>query len=228
MAKDEINKLVKIGVLTKSVNTAYCSPSFFRKKKDGGIRFVSDLRKLNSILQREPFPLPNIDDVVWKINGFKFATCLDLNRGYYHFALDDESSKLCGIILPWGVYSYARLPQGLMVSSDIFQRRMSIIFSSFEDVVIYIDNIILYTKFDFNHHVNRLALVLEQLRLNNLHVHVEGTFLASQRVDYLGYTLTTKGIEPQHHKILPILRFAPPTKLRQLRAFLGLVNYYKN
>ena len=85
----------------------------------------------------------------------------------------------------------------------------------------------MYTKFGFNHYMNCLTLVFEQLRLNNLHVHVEGTFLASQRVDYLGYTLTTKGIEPQHHKILPILRFTPPTKLRELRAFLGLVNYYK-
>ena len=43
----------------------------------------------------------------------------------------------------------------------------------------------------------------------------------------MGYTLTPKGIEPQSAKILPILRFSAPTKLRELRAFLGLVNYYK-
>ena len=39
--------------------------------------------------------------------------------------------------------------------------------------------------------------------------------------------MTPAGVEPQISKILPILRFSPPTKLRQLRAFLGMVNYYK-
>jgi hypothetical protein len=47
--------------------------------------------------------------------------------------------------------------------------------------------------------------VLEVLSKNNLHVHVEQTFYPSDKVDYLGYTLTTKGIEPQLKKILPIL-----------------------
>ena len=125
-----------------------------------------------------------------------FATCLDLNRGY-HFLLDDESSKLCGIVLPWGTICYKRLPQGLMVSSDIFQRRMSHIFEDFDDVIVYIDNIILYTMSTFEHHAKRLSAVLEQLRINNLHVHVEDTFLASIKVDYFDYTLTTKRIKPQ-------------------------------
>ena len=168
-----------------------------------------------------------MDDVIRKMNGFTFATCLDLNRGYYHFVLDDESSKLCGIVMPWGTDCYKRLTQGLMVSSDIFQRKVSEVFGSFEDIIVYIDNIILLTKSSFDHHVKRLSAVLEQLKRNNFHIHVEDTFLASKKVDYLGYTLTPKGIEPQYKKILPILRFSPPRKLRQLRAFLGLVNYYK-
>ena len=52
MAKKEVQDLVDVGVLVKNVEVAYCSPSFFRKKKDGGIRFVSDLRKLDPIIQR--------------------------------------------------------------------------------------------------------------------------------------------------------------------------------
>jgi hypothetical protein len=69
--------------------------------------------------------LPTIDEVLWKIQGFTFGMSLDLNRGYYHFELDDKSKLLCGIILPWGQYVYACLPQGCMLSSDIFQGHMS-------------------------------------------------------------------------------------------------------
>ena len=226
-AKDEIEELVKKRVLIKNVRTDWASPSFFRPKKNGGVRFVSDFRKLNEQLIRRPFPLPNIDDVIWRMNGFTFATCLDLNRGYYHFVLDSDSQKLCGIILPWGNYAYRCLPQGCVVASDVFQYKMIMIFSNFEDIIVYIDNILLYTKKTFQHHLQRLELVLQQLRKNNLHVHVEETFLASQKVDYLGYTLTPTGIEPQVKKILPILRFTQPTNKKQLKSFLGFINYYK-
>jgi len=62
---------------------------------------------------------------------------LDLSRGYYHFELDDECKKLCGIILPWGHYVNAWLPQGCMPSSDIFQGHMAKIFYDFEDAIMY-------------------------------------------------------------------------------------------
>jgi len=114
-----------------------------------------------------------------------------------------------------------------MPSSDIFQGRMMELFGSFPVVIIYIDNILLFSKGSFDHHIERLAAVMKVLHRNNLHVHVEETFLPSDKVDYLGYTLTTKGIKPKLNKILPILRFSKPQSVKQLRGFLGLVNYYK-
>eukprot|EP00957_Ditylum_brightwellii_P124966 9526300-Ditylum_brightwellii.AAC.1 len=114
-----------------------------------------------------------------------------------------------------------------MVSSDIFQEHMDEVFEIFEDVLVYIDNIILYTKSTFDHHVKRIQAVLEVIRQNNLHVHIEKTFLASASVDYLGYTITNKGIMPQTNKNLLLLAFKEPSNLKQLRGFLGLVNYYK-
>ena len=98
------------------------------------------------------------------------------------------------------------------------------IFGIFDDIIVYIDNIILFRKETFQHHLHRLNAVLEVLRANNLHIHVEGTSLASPRVDYLGYTLTTRGIQPQIKKIIPILRFSTPKTVKQLRGFLGSVN----
>ena len=200
---------------------------FIPIKKNGGVRFLTDLRQLNKCLIRRPVHLPLIDEVIWKVQGFTFATCLDLNRGYYHFELDDESKLLCGIILPWGRYVYSRLPQGCMPSSDIFQGHMTKIFYDFEDIIVYIDNIILFTKSSFEHHVQRLSSVLQRLQEHNLHVHIEETFLATKEVDYLGYTLSPKGIKPQNKKILAILALAEPTNKRQLRSFLGFVNFYR-
>ena len=77
--------LVDIGVLLKGVHSAWASPSFFRPKKGGYLHFVSDLRKLIECLERHPHPLSLVvEDVIWRMNGFTYATHLDINRGYYH------------------------------------------------------------------------------------------------------------------------------------------------
>jgi hypothetical protein len=227
IARQEVEELCKIGVLEPNVYSEWGAPCLFRAKKNGGVRFLTDLRHLNKCLIRKPVHLPLIDDVIWKVQGFTYATCLDLNRGYYHFELDEASKQLCGIVLPWGRYVYNRLPQGCMPSSDIFQGHMSRIFYDFEDVIVYIDNIILFTKESFDHHVQRLSQVMDRIQSQNLHIHVEETFLASPEVDYLGYTLSSKGIKPQFKKILSILSLAPPSNKRQLRSFLGFVNFYR-
>jgi hypothetical protein len=129
-------------------------PYLFGAKKNGGVRFLTDLRQLNKSLVRKPVHLPLIDEILWKVQGFTYATCLDLYCGYYHFELDKKSKLLCRIILPWGRYVYAPLPKGCMPSSDIFQGHMTKTFYDFEDVIVYIDNIILFTKLSFHQHPN--------------------------------------------------------------------------
>jgi hypothetical protein len=113
-----------------------------------------------------------------------------------------------------------------MPSLDIFQGHMTNTFYDFEDVIVYTDHIILFTKLSFHHHLQQLALVLERLQSQNLHVHIEDTFQATQQVDYLGYTLSSKGIKPQKQKILVVLVLAEPNNKHQLRRFLGFVTFY--
>ena len=40
----------------------------------------------------------------FKLEGFKYATPIDLNMGYHHIRLNENASNLCTIILPWGKY----------------------------------------------------------------------------------------------------------------------------
>jgi hypothetical protein len=51
--------------------------------------------------------------------------------------------------------------------------------------------------------------------------------LATNQVEYLGYTLTSKEIKPWKQKIMSILALAEPNNKRQLRSFLGFVNFYR-
>ena len=60
-----------MGVLKKAPNARYSFPSFIIPKKDGTVRFVSDFRKLNKELERAPFPIPRIKDLLESLQGFR-------------------------------------------------------------------------------------------------------------------------------------------------------------
>ena len=80
--KKEIARLVKLGVLKEDPNSEWAAPCFIIPKKNGTVRFLTDFRELNKCLKVKPYPLPLIQDLLLKLEGFWFATSLDLNMGY--------------------------------------------------------------------------------------------------------------------------------------------------
>ena len=80
------------------------------------------------------------------MEGFTFATSLDLNMGYYTIRLDPDAQKICTIVLRWGKYSYMRLPMGIAGLPDIFQEKMSGLMESLEFIRTYLDNLLTLTK----------------------------------------------------------------------------------
>ena len=55
------------------------------------VRFISDFRELNKRILRQPYPPPNIQDLLLRLEGFRYGTTLNLNMGYYHIELSDKS-----------------------------------------------------------------------------------------------------------------------------------------
>ena len=117
------------------------SSNFYSTKKDGSVWFISDFRKLNKCIKRKPYPIPKIQDLLLKLEGFQYATSLDLNMGYYHIELSPDSKRLYAIVLLWGKYEYQKLPMGLCNSPDIFQEKMSTLMGDLEFVRTYIDDL---------------------------------------------------------------------------------------
>ncbi len=114
---------------------------------------ISDFREVNKRLVRKPFPIPKISTVLQELEGFTFATALDLNMGYYTFRLDPDTSKICTIIFPWGKYSYLRLLMRIAGSSDIFQAKMSELMVTLEYVHTYRDDLLCITRASLDEHL---------------------------------------------------------------------------
>ena len=101
-----MERLVKIGVLKKANRSEWAAPTFIIPKKDGSVRFIPDFRELNKRILWKPYPIPNIQDMLLNLEGFQWATSLDLNMGYYHIRLDPASKQLCTVVLLFGKYEY--------------------------------------------------------------------------------------------------------------------------
>jgi hypothetical protein len=99
--KKEINRLCDLGILKPQVVLEYQSSSFIIHKENGTVRVVSDFRVLNSNLQRVSYSIPRIQDILIILNGFTYATSIDLKIGYYAIRLTPNTQKLCTIVFPW-------------------------------------------------------------------------------------------------------------------------------
>jgi hypothetical protein len=79
---DRAQRLVDFGVLRKVNRSEWACPMFTIAKPDKSLRSLADFRELNKRIKRKPFPIPTINDLLQKLEGFYFATSLDLNMGY--------------------------------------------------------------------------------------------------------------------------------------------------
>ena len=226
--REEIERLCKLGVLKKVNDSEWGAPTFIQPKKNGTVRVLSDFRELNKNIKRKPFPIPKIQDMLLNLEGFTYATSLDLNMGYYHILLTPNARRLCTIVLPDGKYEYCRLPMGICNAPDIFQEKIAELFQGFEYVRAYIDDVLLISKDDWKDHLEKLEKVLQKLAEAGLKVNDNKYFFGRHECEYLGFWVTRNGVSPLAKKVEAIKNIQTPKTRKSVRRFVGLVNYYRD
>jgi hypothetical protein len=197
----EINFLTTIDIFEKAYDSEWAAPTFVKQKKTGDIRILMDFRGLNDCIIRTPFPLPKISDLLQRLTGFQYASAINLSMGYYHIPLDEYSAKLCTTILPWGKYRYRRLPIGIKNSPDIFQAVINDLLGDLDFVQVYLDDILITSNGSFHDHLQKLKIVFKRLEQANFLANLHKCFFAREELNYLGYWLTRRGLQPQPKKV---------------------------
>ena len=223
--KDKIEKLLAAKVICNS-RSSWSAPIIVVPKGDGGKHLVIDYRALNKVTRKFTWPMPKVEDIFSKLNGATYFTTLDLQAGYHHIPLDKPSIPKTAFNSPFRKYKYVKVPFGLAQAPAYFQKLMTGILRDFNFAIAYLDDIIIFSKTP-QECLSHIRMVFKKLKSANLSMKKSKCNFFSKEIQYLGHILSATGIRPLPSKTHAIQHMQPPTTPKQVRAFLGLVGYYR-
>ena len=225
----EIDRLMNSGCIEPSISP-YASGLVLVRKKDGSLRVCVDYRGINKDTVSDCFPIPRIDDLidlVWRCQGRVFTT-LDLMKGYHQIRMHPDSKDKTAFTCHMGHFQYRRMPFGLTNAPATFQRLMNQLFcgKAWDFVFVYLDDLLIVSK-SVQEHLGHLKKVLDRLDEAGLRLKPQKCIFVQQQVKYLGHTITPEGVRPNDKKIQAVKDFPRPKSSREVKSFLGLVNFYQ-
>jgi transposase InsO family protein len=236
--KEEVRKqtaeMEAMGVIEVS-DSPWNSPVIFVNKKivdnEGTStpdrRMCVDLRALNLVTKKVNFPIPTVDSTIQNLTGSKFFSSLDVLSGFWHLPMSAKSQQYLAFSTPWNHFQFKRLPFGWVNSPFHFQRYMQTRIANRlpEFVQVYIDDIVIFSKTK-EEHFEHIQAVLQVIQEEGLHLKTSKCSFFNHEMEYLGHIISEEGIRKDPRKVAAIEQLRPPTTKKQLRSFLGKVNYY--
>jgi transposase InsO family protein len=204
------------------------APVLFVKKSDGSLRLCVDYRGLNKLTRKDRYPLPLISGQLDRLRSAKIFTKLDLRVGYSNVRIAAGDEWKTAFRSRYGTFEYLVMPFGLTNAPAAFQRFMNDIFSDLLDVyvVVYLDDIMIYSE-DPEKHPEHVREVLRRLRAHDLFCKPEKCEFHANRIEFLGYVVSSEGILMDPGKVKAISDWPEPRNLRDVQSFLGFANFYR-
>lgn len=224
--EQELERLVSTGSLVPVKKSDWASPLVVVPKKEGNIRVCVDFKvTVNKVLEMEHYVLPKLEDIFATLSKGKVFSVLDLRNAYLQLPVSENSRKLLTVNSHVGLFQFTRLPYGIACAPLIFQSVMDTLLKGIPGVCVYIDDILIASQ-DEASHQNTVLRVLSKLEECNIRVNNSKCIFASSSVQYLGHRIDAQGIHPTEDKLVAIQNCPNPENLKQLQAYLGLLNFY--
>lgn len=212
--------------LIQPSRSAYSSPVIFVSKPDGSLKMCSDYPALNAQTVKDKYPIPRIDDLLDRLQGASVFSSLDLQSGYHQIRIAEDDVPKTAFRTPQGLFEFKVLSFGLTNAPAAFQREMNRIFSHFDFVLVYLDDILIFSR-DAEQRAQHLEKVLELLGTEKLYAKMSKCSFFQPSVKFLGYVVSADGIHVNPGKVDAIANWPQPKTPTEVRSFLGLGNYCK-
>ena len=223
----ELNRLQELGIISPVNTSEWATPVVPVLKSDNTVRLCGDYKvTINPVAVTDSYPLPHIDDLFSKLAGGTVFSKLDLASAYLQVPLDEASRKLTTINTHKGLFQFNRLPFGITSAPSIFQRLLETLLADIPGVFVYLDDI-LVTGHNEKEHLGTLEKVFTRLQYAGLTLKTAKCQFGLKSVAYLGHIIDHQGLHPSPEKVRAIHEAPTPKNSTELKAFLGLINYYR-
>jgi len=222
----ELERLERNGIIRPRQFSQWAAPIVAVPKSDGSVRVCGDYKvSANKAVICDTHPIPRSEDIFAAMSGGVSFSKLDLSHAYLQLQLDDEARDYLVINTHKGLFEYTRMPFGITSAPAIFQRTMDSLLQGLKHVCVYIDDILITGKTE-EEHLQTLNEVLTRLENAGVRLKKDKCVFMADEVVYLGHRINKEGPQPPSEKVRAITDSPAPTNISELRAFLGLVNFY--
>ena len=179
---------------------------------------------MNTAIKRPHSPRPTLEEITHNPAGSVIFSKLDARHGYWSVQLGDESMRLTSFNSAFGRYCFRRLPFGLNLSQDVFQKRMDCILEKCLGTISIADDVGVFGKTEAEHdkHLHNVMRVALQY---GLVFSIDKCDTKQSNMKFFGLEFNADGVRPNPGRAEDIQRIKAPQNVAQVQEFLGIATY---
>ena len=187
-----------------------------------------DYRGLNSVTEKNRYPLPLISEILDRCQGANFFTKIDIKDAYYRIRIKEGDEWKTAFRTRYGHYEYLVMPFGLTNAPATFQNYIHKALHDLLDTicVVYLDDILIFSK-TREGHTKHIQQVLERMRAAELYAKPSKCAFYQKSVEFLGFILSVEGISMDNRRVATVAEWQEPKTYREVQVFLGFCNFYR-
>ncbi len=234
MSEDQLKKVrtyldenLKRGFIKPSKSsTEY--PILFVPKKNDMKQLCVNYRQLNKIIRQDSYSLPLIKELQDRLDRVKWFTSLDLKEAYYQIQMKEGKEWKTAFWMRYRHYEYTVMPFGLKNAPATFQRLINDMLREYLDdfAITYLDDILIYLN-DLEMHRSHVHKILRKLNERTLYVKKSKSKFEAKEIKFLDYIIQSEQIKKNSKKTNAVRNWPPPKQVKEVQAFLRLMNYYQ-